>query len=220
MRGSLIVLEGLDHAGKSTQADLLVDALIQRGCQVQLWRFPAVDTLIGRMIEDYLAKNIELDDRAIHLLFSANRWELASQMKHTLEMGVHIIVDRYVYSGVAYTAAKQLIAPPASIATKILRWLGFSDSLDWFKSCDAGLLKPDLVIFLDNVDCNWACEYKDRYEECAKFQETVLKSYKKVFEGERVFWIKSTNNDLHKILLSQTLQTISRQTNQFRYLWS
>jgi len=32
-------------------------------------------TLIGQMINSYLTNNKELDDRAIHLLFSANRWE-------------------------------------------------------------------------------------------------------------------------------------------------
>jgi dTMP kinase len=34
-------------------------------------------TPIGAVINKYLAKEIEMDDRAIHLLFSANRWERA-----------------------------------------------------------------------------------------------------------------------------------------------
>ena len=33
-------------------------------------------TAIGKVINDYIAKKCELDDRAVHLLFSANRWEL------------------------------------------------------------------------------------------------------------------------------------------------
>ena len=35
-------------------------------------------TAIGKMIDAYLRSESELDDHAIHLLFSANRWELAS----------------------------------------------------------------------------------------------------------------------------------------------
>ena len=33
-------------------------------------------TAIGKVISDYLSKKCELDDHAVHLLFSANRWEL------------------------------------------------------------------------------------------------------------------------------------------------
>lgn len=33
-------------------------------------------TAIGRVINDYLMKNIDLTDNAVHLLFSANRWEM------------------------------------------------------------------------------------------------------------------------------------------------
>lgn len=42
----------------------------------------------------------------IHLLFSANRWERAKNIIKTLEAGVTVIVDRYCYSGVAFSAAK------------------------------------------------------------------------------------------------------------------
>lgn len=34
-------------------------------------------TPIGQMIDGYLKSSIEMDDHAIHLLFSANRWEAA-----------------------------------------------------------------------------------------------------------------------------------------------
>jgi dTMP kinase len=33
-------------------------------------------TAIGQLINDYLVKNIDLTDNAVHLLFSANRWEM------------------------------------------------------------------------------------------------------------------------------------------------
>ena len=38
---------------------------------------PDRTTPIGKMIDSYLRSQSDLDDRAIHLLFSANRWELA-----------------------------------------------------------------------------------------------------------------------------------------------
>ena len=38
-------------------------------------KFPDRSTITGRMIDGYLAQGVAMDDHAIHLLFSANRWE-------------------------------------------------------------------------------------------------------------------------------------------------
>lgn len=88
-RGALIVLEGLDRSGKSTQVDRLVARLNAEGHKARLHKFPGTSpatallseltvdrtTAIGKMIDAYLRSAAELDDHAIHLLFSANRWE-------------------------------------------------------------------------------------------------------------------------------------------------
>ncbi|XP_037794121.1 uncharacterized protein LOC119589594 [Penaeus monodon] len=44
----------------------------------------------------------DLEDHAIHLLFSANRWELLPKILSELKSGTSIIVDRYAFSGVAF----------------------------------------------------------------------------------------------------------------------
>jgi dTMP kinase len=69
-RGAFIVVEGLDRAGKSTQVAGLAKALNARSI-----KFPDRTTPIGKMIDNYLAQKSDMEDRAIHLLFSANRWE-------------------------------------------------------------------------------------------------------------------------------------------------
>ncbi|CAG8731907.1 15838_t:CDS:2 [Acaulospora morrowiae] len=130
IRGAFILFEGCDRAGKSTQAAKLFESLDALGVPVKLWKFPDRTTLIGHMIDKYLKSGHDLDDRAIHLLFSANRWECKSVMKDILLDGTTLIVDRYAYSGVAYSAAKDL-------------------ELEWCKSPDIGLLTPDIVFFMD-----------------------------------------------------------------------
>jgi dTMP kinase len=93
MRGKLVVFEGLDKAGKSTQCSRLVENLRYNGYEVQHVRFPGrfechiqslaysylLDrtTAIGKMIDAYLKGEASQEDHVIHLLFSANRWELA-----------------------------------------------------------------------------------------------------------------------------------------------
>lgn len=42
---------------------------------VALWKFPDRQTAVGQMINAYLQGKTETDDAAVHLLFSANRWE-------------------------------------------------------------------------------------------------------------------------------------------------
>lgn len=71
------------------------------------------------------------DDAAIHLLFSANRWEASKQLKADLEAGITIVCDRYCFSGVAFTAAKET--------------LGY----EWCRAPDRGLPAPDVVFYLD-----------------------------------------------------------------------
>ena len=104
-RAPFIVIEGLDRSGKTTQTGKLHETLKDIGVEAELIKFPGehwhchfpmylihiicmifpftkliyIDrtTPIGQMIDAYLRSTSELDDHAIHLLFSANRWELA-----------------------------------------------------------------------------------------------------------------------------------------------
>ena len=105
-RGAMIVIEGADRVGKSTHADKLIEKLNACNKPVKLMKFPDRTTSIGKLIDTYLKGETKLDDHAIHLLFSANRWELANDINETLKSGTSIIIDRYAFSGVAYSAAK------------------------------------------------------------------------------------------------------------------
>nr|XP_003474600.3 thymidylate kinase isoform X2 [Cavia porcellus] len=107
-RGALIVLEGVDRAGKSTQSRKLVSALCAAGHRAELLRFPDRSTEIGKLLSSYLEKKSELEDHSVHLLFSANRWEQVPLIKEKLYQGVTLVVDRYAFSGVAFTSAKEL----------------------------------------------------------------------------------------------------------------
>ncbi|XP_031403361.1 thymidylate kinase-like isoform X4 [Punica granatum] len=107
-RGALIVLEGLDRSGKTSQSSRLLSYLEGLGHSAELWRFPDRTTSVGKMISSYLSNESQLDDHTIHLLFSANRWEKKSLMEEKLKSGTSLIVDRYSYSGVAFSSAKGL----------------------------------------------------------------------------------------------------------------
>lgn len=148
--GSLIVVEGLDRAGKTSQCHLLVKALAHRGYQIRYRKFPGTDfrsslgrtstdkapgdrdTPTGKMINSYLQGTSQQDDHSIHLLFSANRWEAAEGIEADISDGITVIIDRYSYSGAVYSAAK-----------------GNPDlSLEWAWQPEVGLPRPDVLLFL------------------------------------------------------------------------
>ncbi|CZS89476.1 hypothetical protein WAI453_002689 [Rhynchosporium graminicola] len=131
-RGAFILIEGLDRTGKTTQVKRLSDRLHASGHNVKTISFPDRTSPIGKMIDGYLQSSIDMDDHAIHLLFSANRWEKAKWIESTLLSGYTIVCDRYHYSGMVYSAAKNNPALP----------------LSWAITPDVGLPKPDVVIFL------------------------------------------------------------------------
>jgi dTMP kinase len=87
----------------------------------------------GHLIDAYLHGTTDLDDHAIHLLFSANRWEAAASLEATLASGTLVLSDRYAFSGVAFSAAKGNSSLP----------------LAWCRAPDVGLPAPDLILFLD-----------------------------------------------------------------------
>lgn len=166
-RGAFIVIEGLDRSGKSTQASFLhnrLQDLQDAGAttpKVVLLKFPDRTTAIGKMIEAYLHSESDLDDRAIHLLFSANRWELASTITAHLAQGTTVLADRYSFSGIAYSVRKGL-------------------SYEWCRAPEIGLPAPDLTLFLDinpEVAATRGGYGQERYEK-----EEVQKGVRQVFD--------------------------------------
>ncbi|KAG9048921.1 Thymidylate kinase [Tulasnella sp. UAMH 9824] len=163
-RGTFIVIEGLDRSGKSTQAGIIHQKLVQQlGEQrVKLIKFP------GKMIDSYLKSQSDLDDQAIHLLFSANRWEVASSILSCLQNGITIVCDRYVYSGVAFSASKGL-------------------SFDWCVAPDVGLPSPDVVLFLDISPeaAKLRGGYGEERYEKEEMQRRVRENFKRLGEEQK-----------------------------------
>mmetsp|Transcript_5532 Transcript_5532/g.8439 ORF Transcript_5532/g.8439 Transcript_5532/m.8439 type:complete len:258 (-) Transcript_5532:629-1402(-) len=140
-RGAFILLEGVDRCGKTTQCSLLLKHLLSISIAAVAMRFPDRTTSVGQLINGYLASGQDLDDRAVHLLFSANRWEAAPKLAQELADGNTVVCDRYAYSGVAFSSAK--------IKEDRQSEGGEDLSIEWCKAPDAGLPAPDTVIFLD-----------------------------------------------------------------------
>lgn len=204
-RGALIVLEGCDRSGKSTQCKKLVQSLREEGRKVELMRFPERKTRIGAVIDSYLKKTYELQDQAVHLLFSANRWELVPEMQQKLADGVTLVVDRYAYSGVAFTAAKE----------------GFS--LEWCKRSDVGIPLPDLVLFLEisGEAAGKRADFGDERYEHADFQARVAKNFKDMQEDDwKVLDANQSVDDLHRQIEDIAVNIMESDLPELGKLWT
>ncbi|CAB1412439.1 unnamed protein product [Pleuronectes platessa] len=200
-RGALIVLEGVDKAGKTTQCQKLLQALQQSGRPVEMMRFPDRSTTIGQLISAYLQKKSDLEDHTVHLLFSANRWEMVPLMKKKLEQGITLVVDRYAFSGVAFTGAKP----------------GFC--LDWCMKPDVGLPKPDLVMFLQlsPVEAALRGQFGEERYETSSFQRAVQQKFEHLMKDPSINWqvidASKSVDDVHKDITTHSLNTINTAHN-------
>ena len=141
----LVVLEGLDGAGKSTQVKRLRAYLESLFGSLEYVHFPRYDApvygeLISRFLRGDFGANETVHPQLVALLFAEDRHGAAPAIKQVLDNGGIVLLDRYVYSNIAYQCAK-------------LRDNAEAERLrDWIFNTEYGdfnLPKPDLNIFLD-----------------------------------------------------------------------
>jgi dTMP kinase len=130
----LIVLEGLDGAGTTTQARRLAEYLGSRGRAAHLTREPS-DGPIGRLIREMLTGQHAIADQPIAqstfgLLFAADRLDhLQREVLPRLAAGATVVSDRWYHSSLAYQ--------------------GTGADRDWITTLNARARRPDLTIFLE-----------------------------------------------------------------------
>lgn len=195
-RGALIVLEGLDRVGKSTLAKKLVEHLERIRRPVCYYRFPERTTPVGRLIDEFLRTNAKkVDDHAMHLLFSANRWELNKEIRDNLLKGTTVVVDRYSYSGIAYSSAKCGL------------------NIGWCLEMEKGLPKPDLVLFLELPK---EAQYRrpgfgDERFETEEMQERVRYQYGQLMDLSSDTWLRvDVENKSPEEVLGEVIVPVKR----------
>lgn len=158
----LIVFEGIDKSGKSTQYRRLIDSLHNlnsRPCHQ--FRYP--DRSLhptGILIDDYLAQRIHMNNEAASLLLAANLWEIATKIS-LLPHDSIVLMDRYRWSNEAYSLARGMCS------MKI-------------QKINSRLPQPDLIVWmdLDPVTASKRNLYgSERFDDLA-FQRSVYANFK------------------------------------------
>lgn len=173
-KGKIIVFEGIDKAGKTTQAKLLEKKLGSKCVRID---FPDYSTPVGKEIKQFLDGKRNYPDEVKMMLLSANRWEKKGEIEKMLSKGTTVIMNRYYQSNLVYGISKGL-------------------KLDWLLSLDKGMPKADLVIVIDIRPKTLVSRSKnvvDTFEKDLELIRRVKKNYRilankfnwRIVEGEK-----------------------------------
>lgn len=172
--GKFITVEGVDGCGKTTQAEFIIDGLIEAGLSAKLVREPGGDPISESIRKLLLHAEESMSDRAEALLMIASRAQLTDKViLPQIIDGKWVVADRYADSTLAYQGGGR------GLSVK---------SLDTINEFGTYTLKPDLTFFIDisiDVANSRMRVERDRIEkEGNDFQQRVRDQYLKLSEIE------------------------------------
>ena len=205
MNGRLAVIEGLDGAGKNTLTTALSEELTGRGLTVGRLAFPRYGTLHADLAADALhggQAGTADSPHAMALLFAMDRHAASGELSALGEANDVVLLDRYVASNAAYTAARL----GAERADEAVEWIG---ALEFER---LGLPVPDLQILLDTPvevaaeragsrEVSDPGRARDRYERDSTLQADTSRVYRRLAETSwRSPWtILGAEPDVHEL---------------------
>lgn len=203
-RGKLIVFEGLDGSGQTTQAGMLKEWFTEKNQQQAYYTKEPTEGPIGlflrlalanRLITSYNGKKEPIDNYTMALAFAADRMDhLNNEIIPKLKEGVYVIMDRYYLSSFAYQS--------------------LTVDHKWLIKINEFATRPDLTIFLDvpPAICKKRMEQQrwhvELYEELPKL-EKVFENYRKNIRelrmlGETIEVVDANvpTKDVHKTIVN------------------
>jgi len=223
----LIVIEGVDGAGKSTQIKLLKEHFMGRGFDCAYLHFPRTEApyfgeLIARFLRGEFGALDEVNPYLVAMLYAGDRKDAARLIQKWINEGKIVLLDRYTYSNIAYQCAK---LQSVEEQNRLSDWI-FSLEFNHF-----AIPLPDLNIFLDvpsnftesklkkkrtGSERDYLCGLRDIHEENLEFQGKVRDMYLRVSQSDEKLAVVNCNNERGEmappeIIFEKILKTIELQ---------
>lgn len=184
MAGKLIVIDGTDGSGKTTQTELLVKKLREHNLSVETIEFPQYNVKSTGLVEEYLSGKYgaanDVSPRVASMFYAVDRYDASFKMRRWLDEGKIVIANRYVTANMGHQGAK--FQNPEE-RKKFLDWL-YELEYEIFK-----IPKPDLNIILhvpyqisqglslQRKREDWAGKTKDIHEENSEHLKAAEQTY-------------------------------------------
>jgi dTMP kinase len=210
MKGKLIVLEGGDSSGKSTQLKLLTEKLESEGKEVVHMHFPKHEVSFGKVVDAYLRgeygdKNA-IPPEFIAMLYMADFYESKKDMEKMLDEGKIILLSRYFSSTLSY----QVALTPSEEK---------DDVWNWIKQVCIRLPQPDLTLVLyvpveysvklldnaENAESYKQGAKRDQHEADVEFQKDFMKEYDRNIG--KLNWTKLDCIENNELLSIESIQS-------------
>ncbi len=195
---SFVVIEGLDGSGKSTQIKSLRQYFDNHAIDYFFLHFPRTNApvfgeMVARFLRGDLGKNEEVDPYLVALLYAGDRMDAAVIIRKELEQNKLVLVDRYVYSNVAFQCAK--LGKPED-QEKLRDWIFYMEYEHFH------IPHPDLNLFLDvpfpftaekltekrqGTERNYLQGNQDIHEKDLRFQQKVRNIYLRFADVQQDF---------------------------------
>ena len=139
--GKLIVIDGIDGSGKSTQLEMLAEELKANGFETETIHFPRHGQPTAFMVDQYLKGAYgDVNSYAASVFYAVDRFDASSTIKKWLGEGKVVLSDRYVTANAGHQGCK---INDSMDRLKFFKWL---DNLEYNIF---GLPKPDLNVVLN-----------------------------------------------------------------------
>jgi dTMP kinase len=218
-----IAIEGLDGVGKSTQIDLLLKYFKRNNLKYKYLHFPRLEIgcfgkLISKFLRGEFGKLEIVDPYLVSLIYAGDRKDAKITIKEWLVNEYFVIVDRYVYSNIAFQCAKIMDVDKKE---ELKKWI-----LD-FEYIYNRIPKPDLSIYLNvpftfvkkalkndrsGLDREYLKGKKDIHESSLELQKNVEFEYQSLGRSQKDFYIIDCHdrnglilspNSIHKKIIKQ-----------------
>ncbi len=213
---SFIVIEGLDASGKSTQVARLLSYLKSNNLEYRYLHFPRTGSaLFGNLVAKFLRGELgpldEVDPYVVASIYAGDRFDARNTLVKWIEEGNYVIIDRYVYSNMAFQCAK--------IYDKTKK----KELRQWISDLEFGLYNlpvPDISIFLDapfeftksqlsqnrqGDDRGYLLGKTDIHEADINFQQVVKEEYILMTQQIDNFFLIDCSDHLGKMLEEQLI---------------
>jgi dTMP kinase len=198
MEGKIIVVEGLDGAGKSTQIELLKAKLESIGIDYKYIHFPMLNQgRYGELIAEFLRGEYgavkDVHPKLVAVLFANDRKEHIEKINQWAKEGYFVLMDRYVNSNIAFQCAK---IEDESEKEKLKEWiLDFEfnynklplPSLSFFLNVSLESISKSLSTIRSGNERDYLFGKKDIHEESLALQKNVHKEYLKMLTEQSNF---------------------------------